>query len=42
LHQAGSFFVARAKRSVDAQRRHSRPTDRSTGVIFDQTLVLQG
>ena len=42
LHQAGSFFVTRAKRNMDAQRRYSRPTDRSTGVIFDQTLVLQG
>jgi hypothetical protein len=42
LHQAGSFFVTRAKRNMDAQRRYSRPTDRSTGVIFDQTLVLRG
>jgi len=42
LHQAGSFFVTRAKRNMAAQRRYSRPTDRSTGVIFDQTLVLQG
>jgi len=37
-----SFFVTRAKRNMAAQRRYSRPTDRSTGVIFDQTLVLQG
>lgn len=42
LHQAGSFFVTRAKRNMDAQRRYSHPTDRSTGVMFDQTLVLQG
>ena len=42
LHQAGSFFVTRAKRNMDAQRRYSHPTDRSTGVICDQTLVLQG
>src|SRR6202142_2657778 len=42
LHQAGSFFVTRAKRNMDAQRRYSHPTDRSTGVIYDQTLVLQG
>jgi hypothetical protein len=42
LHQAGSFFVTRAKRNMDAQRRYSQPTDRSTGVIYDQTLVLQG
>ena len=42
LHQAGSFFVTRAKRNMDAQRRYSHPTDRSTGVIYDQTRVLQG
>jgi transposase len=42
LHQAGSFFVTRAKRNMDAQRRYSHPVDRSTGVIFDQTLVLHG
>ena len=42
LHQAGSFFVTRAKRNMDAQRRYSHPTDRSMGVICDQTLVLQG
>lgn len=42
LHQAGSFFVTRAKRNMNAQRRYSHPTDRSMGVMFDQTLVLQG
>jgi hypothetical protein len=42
LHQAGSFFVTRAKKNMDAERRYSHPVDRSTGLIFDQTLVLQG
>ena len=42
LHQAGSFFVTRSKKNMDAQRRYSHPVDRSTGLIFDQTLVLQG
>jgi transposase len=42
LHQAGSFFVTRAKKNMVAQRRYSHPVDRSTGVVFDQTLVLQG
>lgn len=42
LHQAGSFFVTRAKKNMDAQRRYSHPVDRSTGLIFDQTLILQG
>ena len=36
------FFVPWAKRNMDAQRRYSLPTDRSTGVICDQTVVLQG
>ena len=42
LHQAASFVLTSAKRNMDAQRRHSHPTERSTGVIFDQTLVSQG
>jgi Domain of unknown function (DUF4372)/Transposase DDE domain len=42
LHQAGSFFVTRAKKNMDVQRRYSHPVHRSTGLIFDQTLVLQG
>ena len=42
LHQAGSFFVTRAKHNMNALRRYSHPTDRSMGVMFDQTLVLQG
>ena len=42
FHQAGSFFVTRAKRNMNAQRRYSHPTDRSLGVMFDQRLVLQG
>jgi IS4 transposase len=42
LQLAGSFFATRAKRNMDAQRRYSHPLDRSAGVIFDQTLALQG
>lgn len=42
FHQAGSFFVIRARKNMDAQRRYSHPVDRSRGLIFDQTLVLQG
>ena len=42
LHQAGSFFVTRAKKNMVARRRYSHPVDRSTGVIFDQTLALLG
>ena len=42
LHQAGSFFVTRAKSNLRAQRRYSQPVDRSTGLICDQTIVLTG
>ena len=31
LHQAGAFFVTRAKSNIDAHRVYSAPTDRSTG-----------
>lgn len=42
LHQAGSFFVMRAKSNLQAQRRYSRPVDRKTGLICDQTILLTG
>ena len=40
FHQAGSFFVTRAKSNFKAERRYSRPVDRTTGLICNQTLVL--
>lgn len=40
LHQAGAFFVTRAKSSMLARRVYSAPTDRSTGVIADQRVML--
>jgi transposase len=42
LHQAGAFFVTRAKSNLDAHRIYSAPTDRTTGVICDQTIALDG
>src|SRR6202030_300928 len=36
LHQAGAFFVTRAKSNLDARRLYSAPTDRTTGIICDQ------
>jgi hypothetical protein len=42
LHQAGAFFVTRAKRGMDAHRVYSMPIDRSTGVICDQRIALDG
>jgi len=40
LHDAGSFFVTRAKSNLKFQRRYSHPVDRSTGLICDQTVAL--
>ena len=42
LHQAGAFFVIRAKSNLDARRLYSAPTDRETGVRCDQTIALNG
>ena len=42
VHQAGSFFVTRAKSNLDARRVYSAPVDRRTGVVCDQLIVLNG
>jgi len=42
LHQSGAFFVTRAKSNMAAHRLYSAPVDRSTGIICDQTIALDG
>ena len=42
IHRRGAFFVTRAKKNFRFQRRYSRPVDKSTGLRFDQTVVLTG
>jgi hypothetical protein len=42
LDQARGFFVTRAKRNLDARRLYSATVDRSTGLISDQTIMLNG
>jgi hypothetical protein len=42
LHQAKCYFVTRAKWNMDARRVYSATVDRSTGVICDQTIALNG
>lgn len=42
MHQAEAFFVTRAKRGMDARRVYSVRTDRTTGVICDQRIMLNG
>jgi len=40
LHRAAAFFVTRARKRFDFQRRYSQPVDRTTGVICDQIVTL--
>jgi hypothetical protein len=42
IHQAGAFFVTRAKQGMHARRVYSSATQRHTGVICDQRVMLQG
>jgi hypothetical protein len=42
IHQAGAFFVTRAKTRMDVRRVYSAPTERSTGVICDQRVMHAG
>jgi len=41
-HLAGAFFVIRAKKNLRFRRRYSHPVDKSSGLQFDQTVVLVG
>ncbi len=42
LHQAGAFFVTRAKSNLDAHRVYSAHVDRTANLICDQTIALDG
>ena len=42
LHEAGAFFVTRAKSNLKAHRVYSGSSDRTTGVIADQAIALDG
>jgi len=42
LHLTGAFFVTRAKSNLDAHRVYSTTTDRTTGIVCDQTIALDG
>jgi hypothetical protein len=42
LHRAKAFFVVRGKKGLDFRRQYSRRVDRTTGLICDQTITLQG
>ena len=40
VHTCKAFFVTRAQSNQALARRYSRPVDRATGIICDQTVVL--
>ena len=42
MHQAGAFFVTRAKRNMNARRLYSATIDRTTGMMCDQTITMSG
>lgn len=40
LHLCEAFYVTRAKDNMNYRRLYSRPVDKSKGVIYDQTIIL--
>jgi hypothetical protein len=42
LQQARATFVIRGKKNLACRRLYSRPVDRATGLVCDQTVVLTG
>lgn len=42
IHQSSAFFVTRAKSNFDFKRLYSKRVDKSTGVLCDQIITLQG
>ena len=40
LNEARAVFVTRTKKNLRWRRRYSRPVDRTTGLVCDQTIVL--
>jgi hypothetical protein len=42
LHQAGAFFVIRARANLDATRVSSAAVERTCGVICDKSIALNG
>jgi hypothetical protein len=42
IQRESAFFVTRAKKNFNFRRLYSAPVDRTTGLLFDQTIVLNG
>jgi len=42
IHLAPAYFITRAKKNFDFRRLYSAKVDKSSGLLFDQTVVLKG
>lgn len=42
FHQSFAFFITRAKTNINCRRIYSQPVDKTTGLIYDQTIMLTG
>jgi transposase len=42
MHHVGAFFLTRAKSNMNARRVYSAKVDRSSGIICDQAIALNG
>jgi Domain of unknown function (DUF4372)/Transposase DDE domain len=42
IHQAHATFVTRTKSNTQCRRLYSRPVNKTTGLRFDQTIILTG
>lgn len=42
MHQKGAIFVTRAKSNMNARRVYSAKVDRSSSIVCDQTIALNG
>ena len=40
IHQAGAFFVTRARTDINYRRLYSHPKNHANGIIYDQTIRL--
>jgi hypothetical protein len=42
IHQCDAFFITRAKDNMNYRRLYSHAVDKSKGVLYDQTILLNG
>ena len=42
IHQCNAFFVTRAKDNMNYRRLYSHTVDKTKGIIYDQTIMLNG